>query len=330
MMKKLISSVAILFGLSTVTVADVKIGNPMARTGPIPELVKPMSAAVDLAVEHVNDQGGLFSDGQKYIAVKVDSACDPVAAVDAVTLAVSNAAKTLTVASGATVVIATDQAGTTTIDGPDAGATSNSVTISMNDGNTAANDTPDVTGGLTITDFKTATIDASVESTTVAGATLNDTTFAAINGSSDNTNLTIKGGSNTMTLSGTHTVGTGSFTIESNAAVALGASDITAAAFTHTGSGAVTWTDLNSSEVKTVTTGSGADAVTAAVLTEDLTLNTGAGADTITIATNTSASKTYSITGGDGADILSISARYFDCLLNRLFLIKFKSMFSSK
>ena len=85
MMKKLISSVAILFGLSTVTVADVKIGNPMARTGPIPELVKPMSAAVDLAVEHVNDQGGLFSDGQKYIAVKVDSACDPVAAVDAVT-----------------------------------------------------------------------------------------------------------------------------------------------------------------------------------------------------------------------------------------------------
>jgi branched-chain amino acid transport system substrate-binding protein len=33
----------------------------------------------------VNDQGGLFSDGQKYIAVKVDSACDPVAAVDAVT-----------------------------------------------------------------------------------------------------------------------------------------------------------------------------------------------------------------------------------------------------
>ena len=38
-----------------------------------------------MAVEHVNDQGGLFSDGQKYIAVKVDSARDPVAAVDAVT-----------------------------------------------------------------------------------------------------------------------------------------------------------------------------------------------------------------------------------------------------
>ena len=49
--------------------------------------------------------------------------------------------------------------------------------------------------GLTITDLQTATIDASVESTTVAGATLNDTTFAGITASADNTNLTIKGGS---------------------------------------------------------------------------------------------------------------------------------------
>ena len=65
------------------------------------------------------------------------------AAVDAITLAIDNNAKTLTVASGATVVIATDQT-STTIDGPDAGAASNSVTITMNDGNTAANDTPDI------------------------------------------------------------------------------------------------------------------------------------------------------------------------------------------
>ena len=85
MIKKILISGLAVFGISSVAYSDVKIGNPMARTGPIPELVKPMSAAVDLAVEHVNDQGGLFSDGQKYIAVKVDSACDPVAAVDAVT-----------------------------------------------------------------------------------------------------------------------------------------------------------------------------------------------------------------------------------------------------
>ncbi len=229
------------------------------------------------------------------------------AAVDVVNLDTDNSAKTLTVASGASVKIARDQTGTTTIDGPDAGASSNSVTISMDDGNVALNDTPDVTGGLTLTDFKTATIDASVESTTVAGATLDMTTLTAIDGSSDNTNLTINAGSNLITLAGTHTVGTGSFTISSNAAVALGASDITATAFTHTGTGAVTWTDLNSGEVKTVTTGSGADAITVAATGENLTLSTGAGADTITWGASATAAKTYTIDGGAGADILSIS-----------------------
>ena len=195
------------------------------------------------------------------------------AAVDAVTLNLDNAAKTLTVASGATVVIATDQNGVTTIDGPDAGAGSNSVTVQMNDGNTAANDTPDIvnTGGLTLTDFKTATIDASVESTALAGA-LDATDFNAIDGSADNTNLTIKAGSNAITLSGTHTVGTGAFTIESDGTVGLGTSDLTANVFTHTGSGAVTWTDANSSEVKTISTGSGNDAITLADLTENMTV----------------------------------------------------------
>ena len=228
------------------------------------------------------------------------------AAVDAITLAIDNNAKTLTVASGATVVIATDQT-STTIDGPDAGAASNSVTITMNDGNTAANDTPDIGTGLTITDFKTATIDASVESTTVAGATLNDTTFGGITASADNTNLTIKGGSNTMTLSGAHSTGTGAFIIESDATVALGASDITAGSFTHTGSGAVTWTDANSTEVTTISTGSGNDAITLADVSAGMTINTGAGDDTITLGQVTAASKSYVINGGDGADTLLLS-----------------------
>ena len=65
--------------------ADVKIGNPMAVTGPIPDLVAPMVSAVDLAAQHVNEQGGLFADGEKLVIVRADSACDPVAAVDAVT-----------------------------------------------------------------------------------------------------------------------------------------------------------------------------------------------------------------------------------------------------
>ena len=63
--------------------AQVKVGNAMAVTGPIPDLVAPMVAAVDLAAKHINEQGGVL--GQSYEVVRADSACDPSAAVDAVT-----------------------------------------------------------------------------------------------------------------------------------------------------------------------------------------------------------------------------------------------------
>jgi branched-chain amino acid transport system substrate-binding protein len=65
--------------------ADVKVGNPMAMTGPIPDLVAPMAQAVDLAEKHINEQGGMFASGEAYVVVRGDSMCDPVAAVDAVT-----------------------------------------------------------------------------------------------------------------------------------------------------------------------------------------------------------------------------------------------------
>lgn len=71
--------------LATSAFAEVKVGNPMGLTGPIPDLVAPMAKAVDLAAKHVNEQGGMFADGQEYIIERADSACDPVAAVDAVT-----------------------------------------------------------------------------------------------------------------------------------------------------------------------------------------------------------------------------------------------------
>ena len=80
----------ILTGIATAALAfsasaEVKVGNPMAVTGPIPDLVAPMLLGVDLAEQHVNEQGGLFADGQKYTIVRADSGCDPTAAVDAVT-----------------------------------------------------------------------------------------------------------------------------------------------------------------------------------------------------------------------------------------------------
>ena len=70
---------------STAAIADVNIGNPMGLTGPIPDLVVPMAAAVDLAAENINAQGGMFKDGEAFTIMRADSACDPVAAVDAVT-----------------------------------------------------------------------------------------------------------------------------------------------------------------------------------------------------------------------------------------------------
>ncbi len=71
--------------LATSAMADVNIGNPMAMTGPIPDLNAPIAAAVDLAAANVNAQGGMFADGEAFNVIRADSACDPVAAVDAVT-----------------------------------------------------------------------------------------------------------------------------------------------------------------------------------------------------------------------------------------------------
>ena len=84
-MKKVLVLSAAAMSFASVASADVKIGNPMALTGPIPDLVAPMTEAIDLAVTHINDQGGLFAGGEKFEVVRADSACDPVAAVDAVT-----------------------------------------------------------------------------------------------------------------------------------------------------------------------------------------------------------------------------------------------------
>ncbi len=105
-MKKYLIAQTALVMTSAAAVADVNIGNPMAVTGPIPDLVVPMSAAVDLAAAHVNDQGGLFADGKAYNIIRADSACDPTAAVDAVTklINVNNVSAILgPVCSGATI-----------------------------------------------------------------------------------------------------------------------------------------------------------------------------------------------------------------------------------
>ena len=84
-MKKILLPSMVATLCSSMAMADVNIGNPMGLTGPIPDLVKPMAAAVDLAAQNINDQGGMFEGGEAFNIVRADSACDPVAAVDAVT-----------------------------------------------------------------------------------------------------------------------------------------------------------------------------------------------------------------------------------------------------
>jgi len=61
--------------MATSAMADVNIGNPMAMTGPIPDLNAPIAAAVDLAAANVNAQGGMFADGETLNIIRADSAC---------------------------------------------------------------------------------------------------------------------------------------------------------------------------------------------------------------------------------------------------------------
>ena len=84
-MKRTIFTTAAAMLCSTAVMAEVSVGNPMALTGPIPDLVAPMAQAVDLAAANVNAQGGMFAGGESYKIIRADSACDPVAAVAAVT-----------------------------------------------------------------------------------------------------------------------------------------------------------------------------------------------------------------------------------------------------
>ncbi len=84
-MEKLLLTTTALTLVATSAFADVNIGNPMALTGPIPDLVAPIAAAVDLAAQDINAQGGMFADGEAFNIIRADSACDPTAAVDAVT-----------------------------------------------------------------------------------------------------------------------------------------------------------------------------------------------------------------------------------------------------
>ncbi|RMH48070.1 MAG: ABC transporter substrate-binding protein [Alphaproteobacteria bacterium] len=84
-MRRILLAGAAVLATATAGTAEVKLGSLGGVTGPIAEIVALLMEGRELAARHVNEQGGLFADGQQLTLVVGDSACDPKAAVDAAT-----------------------------------------------------------------------------------------------------------------------------------------------------------------------------------------------------------------------------------------------------
>ena len=212
-----------------------------------------------------------------------------------------------TVANGQEVTYKVDQTLPLVAVGVAANAASQSVTIKLDDSSKVSG-AVDLTA-ITITQAKTVTIDASIDTTAAGGA--NPSSVGGITASGANSNVTINTGVNGLTLAGTNTVGTGTLAITGSGAIALGTSTLTATAFdASTVTGAVTGTAFNPTNVRTISTGSGKDVLTIAnTAAADLALSTGAGDDTITLANVTTENKVTTIDLGEGtADKLKFQA----------------------
>jgi len=82
-MKRLLSAAALAaIATSPALAGEIKVGSVAGVTGPIAELVAPIVAGSNLAVEDINSQGGLLG-GDTMVMVLSDGQCDPKAGVDA-------------------------------------------------------------------------------------------------------------------------------------------------------------------------------------------------------------------------------------------------------
>jgi len=217
-------------------------------------------------------------------------------AADSINLGVANNAA-VTYASGANVTVSANQVAGS-FDGSDAGAATNTLTITLNDGN-ATNTATNTLNGVAITDFTSVTIDGSADD---AG-----TTLTAITASADNTDITVNAGANGVTLAGTSTLGTGNLVINSTGAIAGGATALTANSLVTSGSGAVTMTAINTTTLNSVTTDSGADNLTISNTGASATISAGAGNDNVNLGVGTTALMTHTLDGGLGFDTLGLT-----------------------
>jgi len=234
-------------------------------------------------------------------------------AVDDLNITNNMATNDLTVVSGQNVDYTVDQTGASNlVVGAAASAASNSVTLDLDDGNTANSAAVDLTT-LTVTQAKTVTVNVNGDAN-AAGTASNLTSMAA---SASGANTTLNTGANGVTLTTGATSGAagayGTLSLTGSGTVTLAGTgnNFTANVQTIDGSamtGAVTMvaTDEIIGAVQTINTGSAADALTLGVNTIT-NVSTGAGNDTVRLDGDDFGSKVVSFDFGAGSDTLVFS-----------------------
>ena len=235
-------------------------------------------------------------------------------AVDDLNITNNMATNDLTVVSGQNVDYTVDQTGASNlVVGAAASAASNSVTLDLDDGNTANSAAVDLTT-LTVTQAKSVTINVNGDAN-AAGTASNLTSMAA---SADGANTTLNTGANGVTLTTGATSGAagayGTLSLTGSGTVTLAGTgtNFTANVQTIDGSamtGAVTMvaTDEIIGAVQTINTGSAADALTLGLNTIT-SVSTGAGNDTVRLDGDDFGSKVVNFDFGAGSDTLVFSA----------------------
>ncbi len=201
----------------------------------------------------------------------------------------------LTIASGTSIVSAADQTYDLALIAKNASNTNNAVSISVQN-NATSNVSGDLSGGITLTSFKSATL------------TNNDTDAAAYVGaiSASGTDFTIASGTQGFVESSTIALGSGTLYVTGTGPVNLGTQITATEVSASSSSGAITLALAGAATVGAVTTGSGADAITlnGARTAGDYTITTNGGNDSLTITTV----EGFTWTAGSGYDTLNLDS----------------------
>ena len=234
--------------------------------------------------------------------------------VDNIKMSVDNAAKTVTVASGQLVTIATDNAngGTVTFAGKAATAATNTITVNLDDGtDSATNTAADILGVLAFSSIDTAVINANLEQLSDGSKETHVIDALTGNGAS----VTVNMGANDLSVTGVVNLGatdtltiTGSGKVTGDGSEAITAKAIDASVVT----GVVTLNEIESDQVASVTTGSANDVVETTAAgggtEKDLTIKTNAGDDKLTLHAAGVAGESLTVDMGDGDDTIVFAA----------------------